>query len=1286
MRSALFPFRSLAALALAVIASAFCASFPGAAQATAASTGGVQPLPAGYTVAADPAGPEVTIRTRFSLGGQEGPLHLTLAGLGPSAGSPPANLALTIDGRTSGWFGFVGHLRLESSAGWLPAGLAQASQQPASQAPFISLKNVALAPGPTYEATLSYNGATGIASVSLRNVTADSTLYEGHLHVRAVREPQFAGFFGSDGSIEAAAERLGLHVALQGGVELSLIGEDHEPQPLTAAPSRTSADSPVAVYRDQPVRIAVSGIGPGLPGEFRLTIAKIPTENETSPPATGAPVVHAWPSDAGRADAVAQIPAGALSPGLYRLAVEYFEPDYSVRVAEGGIRVIDGRIRAQLMVEHNRPWESGGRMSGELVLVSDRDLGAVDLEVTAAPDGRESQPDVVWRERLDLRRDEPARIPLSFVVSAADLPQVLRVALAGEASERIALQAGYHIPRTFYVSPHGDDSWTGHLPEPAPGGARGTGSGPFRTIARAQRAIRELKAADRLQGPVTVYLRGGTYFLSEPLTFTSADSGTAAAPITYAAYPGETPVLSGGVPVTEWERRDGEIWAGKLSLPPQSAGIASRGLRTLRVGDQWATLARYPDADPADPLYGGWLFAQWWGEPWERGAFDVAVGNIHNAGDRLEWDVQVPAEGEYAVWIRYSHNMSAFGIPAMDDRTTLQVGDGAPVRLKNLPDTGGWGTFRWTLAGTLRIPAGEQRLVWRNVSGGGYNLDALALSDDPNWHPETGIRSGGDGQPYLVKEPGAHVLVIQAEAAARAIGREITIPQFPQITGNMNLLRFPRGTFPAWSDWSGAQVHIFPAWGWVNAVVAVTGVDAEKQTLHVDSSQDIRPGNRFFIANVREALDSPGEWYFDRARGEILYWPKEEGFPGGVEVVAALLDRLIVFRGDGPGRFVEHIRLRGLTFTDTDYTAPGGYYSHADAAIWLSRARHIAIEDSHFVNLGGYAVRLDQQSHQNEIVGNTIRRMGQGGVIMLGETASQPYDNLVAANEMSDLGLVYKHVAGVYVTTGSGNRIVHNRIHRVPRYGISLKSYSTAASSHNNLVEFNEIVDSNLETNDTGAIETLGRDQKYSGNIIRFNWIENVVGVASTEAGEIRRPYFTWGIYLDDYSSGTLVYGNIVRGTVLGAICIHGGQDNIVENNIFLEGSERQITLQPRDAFMTRNAFRRNIVVYSNPDALLWYSYSHTWAKERLSEVDANVYWHTGGLNLGQTEKRITPEGTFAAWQAAGFDRGSRIADPLLLGGERDHFGLAPDSPAWELGFERIPVELIGPEGYRRTP
>src|SRR6266540_2089217 len=74
----------------------------------------------------------------------------------------------------------------------------------------------------------------------------------------------------------------------------------------------------------------------------------------------------------------------------------------------------------------------------------------------------------------------------------------------------------------FYVSPNGNDAWSGKL---AAANADNT-DGPFTSVEKARDAIRQLKARGPLTQPVTVYLRGGLYVLSQPLVFSPQDSGT----------------------------------------------------------------------------------------------------------------------------------------------------------------------------------------------------------------------------------------------------------------------------------------------------------------------------------------------------------------------------------------------------------------------------------------------------------------------------------------------------------------------------------------------------------------------------------------------------------------------------------------------------------------------------------------------------------------------------------------------------------------------------------------
>ena len=73
----------------------------------------------------------------------------------------------------------------------------------------------------------------------------------------------------------------------------------------------------------------------------------------------------------------------------------------------------------------------------------------------------------------------------------------------------------------IYVATNGNDS------------ASGTESAPYKTIGKAKEAVRSMISSGNLpQGGVTVYLRGGTYYMYDGLEFTEEDSGTEESPIT----------------------------------------------------------------------------------------------------------------------------------------------------------------------------------------------------------------------------------------------------------------------------------------------------------------------------------------------------------------------------------------------------------------------------------------------------------------------------------------------------------------------------------------------------------------------------------------------------------------------------------------------------------------------------------------------------------------------------------------------------------------------------------
>jgi len=91
-----------------------------------------------------------------------------------------------------------------------------------------------------------------------------------------------------------------------------------------------------------------------------------------------------------------------------------------------------------------------------------------------------------------------------------------------------------------------------------PNGIRALATCP--DVRSAQMRIRELKKGGKLTGPVEVVLPEGVQSITEPLRFTSEDSGTKEAPITYRAATPETATISGGKRITGWRDAGNGVW------------------------------------------------------------------------------------------------------------------------------------------------------------------------------------------------------------------------------------------------------------------------------------------------------------------------------------------------------------------------------------------------------------------------------------------------------------------------------------------------------------------------------------------------------------------------------------------------------------------------------------------------------------------------------------------------------------------------------------------------------
>ncbi len=461
------------------------------------------------------------------------------------------------------------------------------------------------------------------------------------------------------------------------------------------------------------------------------------------------------------------------------------------------------------------------------------------------------------------------------------------------------------------------------------------------------------------------------------------------------------------------------------------------------------------------------------------------------------------------------------------------------------------------------------------------------------------------------------------------------VPMYADIPGeNNHSFTFKEQDARNWARPEEVEVLVFARYNWWNNICRIKSVDSATRhvTLAQDASYPIRPADRYYFRNALEELDAPGEWYLDKTNATLYFWPPT---PLAGKTVVAPTTRTILELGKGTA----HLTFRGFTIECAEGTAVT-LKDTTNCLIAACTVRNVGDYNGSGVSVSG--------GFKNGVVGCDIFEIGSHGVTLSGgdRKTLTPAENYADNNYIHHVGVFYGQGVGVSMN-GVGNRASHNLIHDGPRMGIMF-------SGNNLVLEYNHIRHMNLETEDTGAVYTGGRDWISSrGSVIRYNYFHDMLGYGHDEKGRWFSPHFAWGVYLDDNTGGVDVIGNIIARCSRAGLHLHNGRDNHIENNILVENAQQQfeysgwtmtsrmwldhlptmikgydmvsadpawknmrnMSLHPTNAplpdgkIMTGNTFIRNIVAFSDPKARYFRSGNVPFDR---NVMDSNVVWHAG--------------------------------------------------------------------------
>jgi len=437
--------------------------------------------------------------------------------------------------------------------------------------------------------------------------------------------------------------------------------------------------------------------------------------------------------------------------------------------------------------------------------------------------------------------------------------------------------------------------------------------------------------------------------------------------------------------------------------------------------------------------------------------------------------------------------------------------------------------------------------------------------------------------------------------------------------------------------------------------------------LPVGYNWDYGGGGRYYLENVFEGLDSPGEWYLDKHTGNLYYWPLSNENISSSYIIAPTLKQLIDIRG------ASYLTIDGMVLSDTDWELPASGYPGSQAASLLTTppainvagSNHMVFSNDTVSHTGGYGIE-NNGSEFMSITRSEFFDTGAGGIRVDYDSIGR---NIISDNRIHDIGQVYKDSVCIWILTCGSNEIFHNLIYDSGYTGISVGWQWNLGDSaaKNNTIEYNEIHDVMKELNDGAAIYTLGRQP---GTILRNNKIHDITAT----------PFHLFnrslqGIYLDEGSNEITVANNTVYRTQTGGLHLNSNYNNTITNNIFIDGRETALRFNAPNRYFTvpgvfpsENKFTRNIIYSASPIAS--YVTMVNPVNSSINQSDYNVVFNA----------TVDPAWNFQWWKNTfGFEVHSVVADPLFVDYASNNFRLQENSPALGLGFVQIDMTGVGP-------
>lgn len=338
--------------------------------------------------------------------------------------------------------------------------------------------------------------------------------------------------------------------------------------------------------------------------------------------------------------------------------------------------------------------------------------------------------------------------------------------------------------------------------------------------------------------------------------------------------------------------------------------------------------------------------------------------------------------------------------------------------------------------------------------------------------------------------------------------------------------------YKRWEKADQAIVYGFWKNGWGDDAMKVEDIDAVTGKISAQGSPTFGIGSdtRYYIYNLLEEIDVPGEYFLDRNKGILYLYPPSDIESSKIEI-STFTDYFI------NAEYVDYLTIENLTLEGS--CGNGIYMKYCD---------NCNIRFCKIKNIAGLAI-LMTGGKDSTIYGCELYNLGGKGIATYcGDRNTLTPGNVTIQNchihKFAQYSKTYTPAIDLYFV---GNKVLNNVIHDAPHMAVSLRG-------NDNIYMYNEIYDVVQDSDDAGAMYG-GRDWASYGNVISNNYIHDIYGTGSQVIG----------VYLDDTMPGTVIKDNVFN-NINQAIGVGGGCNNTVTNNLMMNKTDNSRRVMYYDA------------------------------------------------------------------------------------------------------------------------